>query len=613
MRTAATNYFGRHTAALVVAAFALVAGLYLAGCSASPAPSEPAEPDIAMRTTDVPAYVDADAEPQQVTLAFFDDMPSVPYIRIDDFYQTFLHGKMDVAANDTGTFTLTVEDGTAATVDASTDTFLADDFTAFVSQPLLKGNGASTLATSLAPFLALDEETTERAASPVSIDFAHFGIDLRAKDGALYLPLATANDIFETSKSFRVSWDGSTIYAYILDPNNTYRRTEPIADEEAYLQGLTAESERPADMIDFAYKEMCYKIDAFYGLPGSAPLNDAVAAQGLDEALKQNDPQTRELLLSADKVSYVWGLNRLLGHDLDDKSHTDFDDYMLFVMNPEDAFAASVLELESQYGMETPPASVAFREASRGTRAAKEEAFGGDAQFGNFYTEEGDTALFSFQTFKTDSDGWTDFYAGKSGMPVENDSYAALVDAVRKADANPEIKNFVIDLTTNSGGEADAVAGICALLCGDSAFHSEDTLTGQRTKVSFKADRNADGTIDAADDEVSFDLNFAVLTCGSSYSSANLLPQLLHERGIAVIGERSGGGPCAVEFGTTADGWRFTMSCNTQVTSDTWENIDGGVPVDVELVKTNDNGTRDYSGFYDLETVGDAIESFYGE
>ncbi len=410
-----------------------------------------------------------------------------------------------------------------------------------------------------------------------------------------------------------MSWDGSTIYAYILDPNNTYRLTEPIADEEAYLKGLTTEAERPADMIDFAYNEMCFKIDTFYGLPGSAPLNDAVATLGLDEALKQNDPQTRELLLSADKVSYVWGLNRLLGYDLDDKSHTDFSDYMFFVMDPDDAFAASVLELESEYGMETAPASVAFKEAARGTRAAKEEAFGADAQFGTFYTEEGDTALFSFQTFKTNSDGWEDYYAGKAGLPVENDSYAALVDAVRKADANPAIKNFVIDLTTNSGGEADAVAGICALLCGDSAFHTEDTLTGQRTTVSFMADRNTDGTIDAADDDVSFDLNFAVLTCGSSYSSANLLPQLLHERGIAVIGERSGGGPCAVEFGTTADGWRYTMSCNTQVTSDTWENIDGGVPVDVELVKNNDDGTRNYSDFYDLEAVGDAIESFYGE
>ena len=131
--------------------------------------------------------------------------------------------------------------------------------------------------------------------------------------------------------------------------------------------------------------------------------------------------------------------------------------------------------------------------------------------------------------------------------------------------------------------------------------------------AAFKADRNADGKVDAADDEVSFDLRFAVLTCGSSYSSANLLPQLFHERGVAVIGEQSGGGPCGLEYCTTADGWRFTISSNTQVKSDSWENIDGGVPVDAELVKAGDDGKRDYSGLYDLDAMSAAIASFYSK
>jgi hypothetical protein len=138
-----------------------------------------------------------------------------------------------------------------------------------------------------------------------------------------------------------------------------------------------------------------------------------------------------------------------------------------------------------------------------------------------------------------------------------------------------------------------------------------DTLTGQRTTVELKADRNIDGTIDEADDAVSFDLNFAVLTCASSYSSANLLPQLLHERGIAVLGERSGGGACAMEFCTTADGWQFTISSNTKVMSDTWESIDDGVPVDVELVEVGSDGKRDYSALYDLVVVDQAMRSFY--
>lgn len=596
---------------------ALTLGMFLSGCTAesSSAESGSAEsgsasstkPAGTMQTKDVSVYYEADTEPQQVTLAFFDDLPSVPYMAIDDFYATFLHGNMDVTPGDNGMFTLVVEDGTTATIDANADTFAADDFTAFVTQPLLKGDGASALATSLAPFLALDGETVERAASPVRIDFARYGIDLRAEDGKLYLPLATVSDLFETNKSFRVMWDGSTVYACVLDQNDTTRRTEPLADEATYLDGLTKDAERASDMAEFAYAEMCFKLDSFYGLPGSAPLNDALAADGLDKALRDNDPQTRELLRSTDKLEYVWGLNRLFEHDLDDKNHTGFTDYENFVMDPSQPFAAKVVELESTYGMETTPASAAFKEAGREAREAKAEAFGDDAQFGTYYTEKGDTALLSTQTFKVDSHGWEDFYAGKAELPVETDTYAALLDAVRKADENPQIKNFVIDVSTNSGGEADAVAGICALVCGRSAFHSEDTLTGQRTTVSFKADRNADGKVDDADDKVDFDLNFAVLTSGMSYSSANLLPQLLHERGVAVIGERSGGGPCGAEFCETADGWRFTISSNTRVASDTWENIDDGVPVDAELVKVGADGTRDYSGLYDLDAMSAAL------
>ena len=590
---------------------ALAVGLCLTGCSSDSGSSRSSTLASAAssQVKDVPCYLEADAEPQQVSLTYFGDLPSVPYMRIDEFYQTFMHGKMNVAAGDDGVFTLTVEDGTKATVDVENDTFAADDFTAFVSQPLLKGDGASALAMGLAPYLTLESETVERAANPVQIDFARYGIDLRAVDGALFLPLATVNDLFETSKSFRVAWDGSTIYAYVLDPNDTHRRTEPLADEEAYLAGLEQGAERTSDMVQFAYGEMCFKIDTYYGLPGSAPLNDAVAADGLDKALQDNDPETRKLLLSADKKQYLWGLNRLLGHDLDDKMHTSFSDFDSLNMMPDEPFAASVLELESQYGMKPNPASAAFVEALRGSKAAKQVAFGDDSLFGTYYIEKGDTALFSFQTFKVDAQGWEDYYAGKADLPVETDSYAALLDAVRKADANPQIKNFVIDLTTNSGGQADAVTGICALICGDSAFHSEDTLTGQRTTVSFKADRNADGKVDEADDEVSFDLRFGVLTCGSSYSSANLLPQLLHERGVIVLGEQSGGGPCALEYCTTADGWRFSISSNTRVESDRWESIDEGVPVDIELVKAGNDGQHNYSSLYDLDAMSAAFGS----
>ncbi|MBO7673801.1 MAG: hypothetical protein J6S63_02175, partial [Atopobiaceae bacterium] len=140
------------TSAAVV--LALVVSLCLLGCSSGSESSQSTKAAASSQVKDVPCYFEADDEPQQVSLTFFDDMPSVPYMRIDDFYQVFMHGKMDVVAGDGNVFTLTVEDGTKATADAGKDSFATDDFTAFVTQPLLKGDGTSALATSFAPYLA---------------------------------------------------------------------------------------------------------------------------------------------------------------------------------------------------------------------------------------------------------------------------------------------------------------------------------------------------------------------------------------------------------------------------------------------------------------------------
>ena len=70
-----------------------------------------------------------------------------------------------------------------------------------------------------------------------------------------------------------------------------------------------------------------------------------------------------------------------------------------------------------------------------------------------------------------------------------------------------------------------------------------------------------------------------------------------------LLGEQSGGGTCFVQGNSTADGWRYTISENERMSDQNWNMVDDGIPVDVSLVKTKDDGTKDYSGFYDLEAI----------
>ena len=91
-------------ALIAATVFVLAVSLCLSGCSSgsgvSQSPASTSASVASAQSKDFPCHFEAGAEPQQVSMTFFDDMPSVPYIRIDDFYQTFLHGKMDVVVSD---------------------------------------------------------------------------------------------------------------------------------------------------------------------------------------------------------------------------------------------------------------------------------------------------------------------------------------------------------------------------------------------------------------------------------------------------------------------------------------------------------------------------------
>ncbi len=116
----------------------------------------------------------------------------------------------------------------------------------------------------------------------------------------------------------------------------------------------------------------------------------------------------------------------------------------------------------------------------------------------------------------------------------------------------------------------------------------------------------------AKNSDPDYDLNFAVLTSKATFSSANLLASLLHENGIPVIGEQSSGGSCSVMAKPTPDGWEYTHSSYTRLADAELNNIDGGVPVDIPIVKTNADGSKDYSAYVDIAQLSAKINEYYG-
>ena len=181
-----------------------------------------------------------------------------------------------------------------------------------------------------------------------------------------------------------------------------------------------------------------------------------------------------------------------------------------------------------------------------------------------------------------------------------------LLDALEKAENDPEVKNFVLDIATNGGGSTDIVLFITSLLCNKSDICYENTLTGQSIKSTFEVDRNLDGKFDEKDAEVKFDLNFALLISGYSFSCGNILPALLKDYGIPILGQRSGGGSCAVLYNPSADGFGYRYSTHRHRMANTSnENIDSGIEP-TYLLETVDD-------FYDIPKVTELIKNYYSK
>ena len=550
------------------------------------------------KTGYVPVYRTSMEESETVAVRWYQNTPSVPYMGIREYYEMLFGEQLDLKTEG-GQATLTASDGSAAVCDTEKGTLTSENLTKFIYPPKLKAEGHGNLAGGLPPFLAVKEESKEQEALAVTLDFAKYGIDVYADEDDLWLPLATLSDLFETQKNYMAFWNGRNIY--IVDLLRTYQNGNAKRQDEHLYDVLKSTQERPSDLIDLTYRELCFNLETFYGYPSSTDFSKAVKAEGLDAALAEQDPETRALLLSADRAEYAAGLHRLYDYLLDDGGHTSFSDYYIAAYL-EDDFAHSLQALQEQYDPGEGKRTESSAKAAKGVRAARAEKIG-DAS----YVEQGDTAMFVFDEFVLDLDGWNEFYQNGAELPVETDTYAAFHAALDKAAANPEIRNFVIDLAANGGGESFSMSAMTGLICGESAVRFEDTVTGEKTCVSYLTDTNLDGAFDEQDLSAGYDFTFAVLTSEDTFSIANAMASILSDQGILILGEQSGGGSCSVQYCGTADGWLYTISNNIHLVNQEGEDLDSGVPVEEKLVTESEDGSRDYSEFYDLDRIRDCM------
>ena len=221
------------------------------------------------------------------------------------------------------------------------------------------------------------------------------------------------------------------------------------------------------------------------------------------------------------------------------------------------------------------------------------------------YSGDNKLAFFSFDSFNFEEEAYLE--DGETLKPdlYQTDSYFYFVKMFNDIKAHGGVETVVIDLSLNGGGIVGILMKILALLSKDNAapMYFMDDTTMMVEKDATSVDSNGDGEFTVSDCYGNT-FKFALLTSIYSYSCGNALPYYASKNGYAqIIGQKSGGGECAVDESMLPSGEHFYHSSNLHIgyfdeEKRIWEGDEGGAPVD-HLIE--------YNNFYDIEGLNQLL------
>lgn len=563
----------------------------------------------------MPTFLYALDNQTEINCRFYDNMPNIAYISLADYYKNWAEdAELTIEKNEDGTYTITTQAEDVAVMDTDKDTLSFQSLGGFLSTPSeLSGDEDMANLFLRSKDITMDDEDGHE----IVLDFSNYDIDIIGEEDAIWFPVTTLCDVFN-----------STIHCgfyinhvlYFCDNTSAELNCNMLINMDN-INAYFAENMngRPADMIAYNYNELCFVLDSRYGFPGRIPLNDALQEKGLDKLLSETNDDTRlvkEHLLSEDIYAYFTGLIELDFY-LWDGGHTSYSAIPLALFGDLSAFA-NYLKADMNYegcsdfltNMDNYYASLDAISAARQQFLATAENV---TPFEDaLYLEVGDTAMFITDSMMITMDEWVDYYKNEDAeMP--QDVVSEYYSCLKRADENPAIKNFVVDISANGGGLVMLEAYMMSLISDDDSMSVYSVLAEAAATESYYVDKNLDKELDELDEALDFDLNIGVLCSNCSFSAANLMASDAREAGLLLLGEQSGGGSCAVDFHMTADGFLYTISSVTKLLNSKIENIDLGIAPDAPLVVINEDGSKDYSAFYDFDAISKAFAEFYPE
>ena len=555
----------------------------------------------------------------EIKVRFYEDKPSIPYVSAADFQALMLPGSsMSVTWIGDGKYQLENQYASAQ-VNTRDEIFSAKDYMRFTNLMDQVQAGMDNAYLDGMPFVHFAYQLSS-APQPVEFDYGAYGIDLRGDGKAVYFPFATITDLYADLFFHYAVCNGEKVVVADRDSG-----TNAIDGQDAdFSVDKLMTGTRTEEMAAFSYGEICFVIDHFYGYPGRSPYESSLKNNGLDKTLEASaeGKTIKKLLLSTKLEDQAVGMDGL-NIFLNDGGHSCGWGGGYLLSNSNFPYMAAYPELAARYHQEYFHGRLEKAYQMQLISQLREMFFPDGAT----YHKKGDTAICHFDGFgHLNYPAWRAYYAGTGPLPTlesatVEDDMVIFLDALKRADEDPEVKNLVIDLTLNTGGSLDLVMALTSILYGESITRCVNPLTGERYEWGYDVDRNLDGKFDEKDKKVHYDLNFCVLTSRIAFSCGNYFPSLCRDKGVLVAGEQSGGGSCGVGMYRSPEGFQYHISSTRSRLSDKdWTNIDGGVPPLVVIECAGEIGGEvngemvkipNMSNFYNLDYLSGIIHEYY--
>ena len=519
-------------------------------------------------------YIESLDNTATLDLLFSDATGSIPYVSLQDGLD-FLYGNEYSSEYKDGTFVVTRPNGAFLEVDVADETLHFSDYDLFLKQPDAVTLLDIVLDDSIIKHEPLSFESRGRS---LNIGYGSFDIDIFMADGLCLLPLQTFSDVFGIASLGTLLYNGENLF--FVSSKNCLKNYDDELTELGEKYYSVEPSQLDEEFADFNCRELGLNLQLNYGLAESHNITEIMEwfeMLGLDKKLSSTDPFQGDYALEEICDKYLGDL------------HSAFH-----IRSPYTGVHREKIEVVPS------PSVKSFIQCLIERLSARSEFFP-DGVPG--FQKKGDTAYITFDdfSFNRSRNYAKEPLTRKEKRAIEKDFASSGIDTVglihyanEEIQSNPKIKNVVIDLSCNMGGALDAEIFVASWLLGQSSLAVRRNITDCQSATSYTADVNFDGKFGEPDDYVGDRRIFCIIS-GTTFSCGNLLASMLAESGKAtLIGNKTGGGACAVYLTSTAAGSLFQTSSPwlfSSVRNGAFFDIEGGVAPDYKLTG--------YSSFYD--------------